>query len=82
MLWGRRPSGAAVPASGASVLVVLPWFFPVASLVAWLGLRSARDFRAEGRPGRRNAVWMAVLLSLPLLIWLVAQFAAQPGDLP
>lgn len=62
--------------------VVLPWFFPIASLLAGLGLRSARDFRAEGRPGRKNAVWMVVLMGFPLLIWLMAQVAAQPGGLP
>lgn len=62
--------------------VVLPWFLPAASLVAWLGLRSARDFLAEGRPGQKNAVWMVVLMGFPLLIWLLAQFAAPSGGFP
>jgi hypothetical protein len=51
----------------------MPWFFPLATLTAWLGLRAARDLRIEGETGRRNAWWALVLTFLPLFFWLIAQ---------
>lgn len=53
--------------------LVMPWFFPLATLTAWLGLRAARDLRIEGETGRRNAWWALVLTFLPLFFWLIAQ---------
>ncbi|NWJ40999.1 MAG: hypothetical protein HXX12_08510 [Geothrix sp.] len=61
--------------------LVLPWFLPLATLVAWLGLRTARDLRAESGAGRKNAVWMLVLMFFPLFVWLMAQFTTHPGGL-
>jgi hypothetical protein len=55
----------------------MPWFFPLATLAAWLGLRAARDLRTEGETGRRNARWMLVLMFLPLFFWLIAQFISD-----
>ncbi len=57
----------------------MPWFFPVATLVAWLGVRTARDLRSEGGAARTNALWLLLLMALPLLFWLIAQFATTSG---
>jgi len=51
----------------------MPWFFPLATLAAWLGVRAARDLRSEGETGRASAWWMLVLMFLPLFFWLIAQ---------
>ena len=57
--------------------LVMPWFFPLATLAAWLGVRAARDLRTEGETGRRNAWWMLALMFLPLFFWLIAQFISD-----
>jgi uncharacterized membrane protein YhaH (DUF805 family) len=59
--------------------VVMPWFFPVATLVAWLGVWTARDLRLEGRSARTNALWLLLLMALPLIFWLIAQFTTTSG---
>ncbi|MFN7958924.1 MAG: hypothetical protein U0P46_11475 [Holophagaceae bacterium] len=59
--------------------IVMPWFFPLATLVAWLGVRNARSLRSEGRTARTTALWMLTLMSLPLLFWFIAQFTTASG---
>jgi hypothetical protein len=59
--------------------IVMPWFFPLATLVAWLGVRTARDLRSEGRAARTTARWMLALMSLPLVFWFIAQITAASG---
>lgn len=59
--------------------IVMPWFFPLATLVAWLGVKTARDLRSEGRSARTAALWMLSLMSLPLVFWFIAQFTATSG---
>jgi len=61
------------------VPIVMPWFFPLASLVAWLGVRNARNLRSEGRSARTTARWMLALMSLPLIFWFIAQFTTNSG---
>ena len=56
---------------------VMPWFLPLASFAAWLGVRAVRDSRIEGETGRRSAWWMLALMFLPLLFWLIAQFISD-----
>lgn len=59
--------------------LVMPWFFPLAAFVAWLGVRSARELRAEAERARTNALWMLIVMFLPLLIWLANQVMAFLG---
>ena len=68
--------------AGVVVHLVMPWFFPLATIAAWLGVRAARDLRSEGEAGRRNAWWMLVLMALPLFFWLIAQFTSGGGIYP
>ena len=58
--------------------LVMPWFFPLATLSAWLGTRTAKDLRAEAGSGRKDALWVLALMLLPLFIWLLAQFITEP----
>ncbi|HJW34137.1 MAG TPA: hypothetical protein VJ505_12280 [Holophagaceae bacterium] len=57
--------------------LVMPWFLPLATLAAWLGIRAASDLRTTGETGRRNAWWMLILMFLPLFFWLIAQFISD-----
>lgn len=59
--------------------IVMPWFFPLATLVAWLGVRNVRSLRSEGRSARTRALWMLLLMSLPLIFWIIAQFTTTSG---
>ena len=59
--------------------LVMPWFLPLAALTAWLGIRAARDLRVEGGASRRAAVWMLLLMWVPLFFWLVTQVASRLG---
>jgi len=59
--------------------LVMPWFFPVATLVAWLGVRTSRDLRSEGASARTSARWMLVLMTLPLVFWLITQVTSRIG---
>jgi hypothetical protein len=63
--------------AGVIVHLVMPWFLPLASFAAWLGIRAARDLRTEGETGRRSAWWMLILMFLPLFFWLIAQFISD-----
>lgn len=56
--------------------LVMPWFLPLATVAAWLGVRAAHDLRSEGGNGRANAWWMLILMVLPLFFWLIAQFTS------
>jgi len=58
---------------------VMPWFFPFATLIAWLGVRSARDLRSEGRAAWGNAIWLLILTTFPLFIWLIIQYTSRLG---
>jgi hypothetical protein len=60
----------------------MPWFFPLATLTAWLGVRAARTLRSEGGAGRTNAVWMLILMVLPLFFWVLTQYTAHTGIAP
>ena len=66
-------------AAGAALHLVMPWFFPLATLVAWLGVRTVRNHRSEGRTARTTARWLLVLMSLPLVFWFIAQFTTTSG---
>lgn len=50
--------------AGAAVSLVMPWFFPLATRLAWLGA---------------TALWMLSLMSLPLIFWFIAQFTTPSG---
>ena len=80
----KREAGPIPPLSvkagctaGVVVHLVMPWFLPLATMAAWLGVRAARDLRTEGEAGRRNAWWMLTLMALPLIFWLIAQFISD-----
>ncbi len=70
------------PPWGIAVHIVMPWFFPLASFVAWLGMRSAHEMRHERGSANKNGIWMLVLMCVPLFAWLLVQFLSQPGGLP
>lgn len=59
--------------------LVMPWFFPLATFVACLGVKTARDLRSEGRSARTTGIWMLSLMSLPLVFWFIAQFTTTSG---
>jgi len=61
------------------VRIVMPWFFPLATLVAWLGLKTVRDRRSEGRSVRSTALWLLSLMALPLIFWFIAQVTTASG---
>ena len=61
--------------------LVMPWFFPLASLVTWLGFRTTKDARAEGPSAWATACWLRALMALPLLFWLITQFTSDSGAL-
>lgn len=71
------PAMEAGAAAGVAVHLVMPWFLPLAALAAWLGVRAALDLRAEKEAPRSSVAWMLILMSLPLLFWLIAQFRPE-----
>lgn len=61
--------------------LVMPWFLPLAALVAWLGTLTARRSRAEGGISRATAAWMVILMFTPLFCWLLVQVTTLTGIL-
>ena len=61
--------------------LVMPWFLPVAAIVASLGIRTARHLHTEKRR-RGDLLLMLILTASPLLFWLIAQFTTQPVSYP
>ncbi len=59
--------------------LAMPWFFPLATLVAWFGFHTTREARAEGPSGRSTARWLRALMLTPLIFWLLAQFTSNLG---
>jgi hypothetical protein len=62
--------------------LVMPWFLPLAAVVAYAGTRLAREQR-RGEAGKiGETLFLLYLTWSPLLYWLLAQFTSPDPRQP